>query len=163
MIQDRILQVMFVLFLALLVAVILVPFAFSYGTFLHLDGSPSVIDHDWSQYGVGGWIYSLGDLICHQEQSRSFILNGSQMPICMRDVGLLIGFVIGLFACMHLKENIRERRYLMNGALMLLLTFMEWSLEALLSIDLPVSRFILGIVSGIGAALIIGYALRKTE
>ena len=41
-------------------------------------------------------IYGLGDLICHQKTSRSFIINGNQMPVCARDVGLYLGILIAL-------------------------------------------------------------------
>jgi len=42
-------------------------------------------------------VYWLGDAECHQLASRSYFLNGNQMPFCARDVGLFMGLVIGFF------------------------------------------------------------------
>ena len=162
MIQSSILKGLLVLPLLLLILILTAPMMYPYGTFLHLDGYAAVMDHNWSQYGAGGWIYALGDFLCHQEQSRSFILNGSQMPFCIRDVGLLSGLVIGLAACIRLNGALSDRRYLINGLLMISLTLLEWIIENALSVDLPVSRFILGVVSGIGVALVLGFVLEKS-
>ncbi len=40
-------------------------------------------------------IYTIGDFNCHQMSSRSFFINGNQMPFCSRDIGVFSGFVIG--------------------------------------------------------------------
>ena len=40
-------------------------------------------------------IYTIGDFNCHQMSSRSFFLNGNQMPFCSRDIGVFSGFVVG--------------------------------------------------------------------
>lgn len=159
--QTDIVKALAVLGLAALVLIVAVPLLYPYGTFQHLDGYASVMDHDWSRYGAGGWIYALGDFLCHQEQSRSFMLNGSQMPFCIRDVGLLSGLVIGLFASVRIGERMSDRKYLINGLLMIALTLLEWIIENAWSIDLPVSRFLLGIVSGAGVALVLSYVIEK--
>jgi uncharacterized membrane protein len=41
-------------------------------------------------------VYLIGDVNCHQQAERSYELNGNQLPICARDVGLLFGMVLGL-------------------------------------------------------------------
>ncbi len=153
------LAVLFAIVLALMLAA---PFMFPEGTFVHLDGKPYFIDHDWSGYGFGGLIYQLGDLLCHQEFDRSFVLNGSQMPVCVRDTGLLIGFVVGLFASIRLGENAYQRKVLYIGAGLLLLSVLEWMIENAFGLDLFAARFVFGIVSGFGAALIISWALHGT-
>jgi uncharacterized membrane protein len=142
-----------------LVLFMVVPFTYGYGTFVNLDGSPSVMDHDWSQYGAGGWIYALGDLLCHQEMDRCFILNGSQMPICARDLGLLIGITAGLFffAIKGLRKY--DRRMLLIGLLMLSFTFIEWAWEHAFDGDSMGLRFVLAMVSGFGAAMIVIYVV----
>ena len=48
---------------------VLAPFMAPYGTFLGLDGDPCFIDHSWKLSEVP---YLLGDILCHQEQDRSF-------------------------------------------------------------------------------------------
>lgn len=40
-------------------------------------------------------IYTIGDFNCHQMSSRSFFINGNQLPFCSRDIGVFSGFVIG--------------------------------------------------------------------
>ena len=42
-----------------------------------------------------GFIYSFGDLNCHQKHERSWEINGNQMPVCTRDVGIFLGLAIG--------------------------------------------------------------------
>jgi len=152
---------LFILFAALLAAIVLAPFAFPFGTFVHLDGSPSMMDHDWSGYGIGGMIYALGDLLCHQDMARSFILNGSQLPFCGRDVGLLIGFVAGILIDIRMRTVLSSSRMLLVGILLMVLTAAEWALEMAAGFDSQELRFILGIISGIGAAMVVGYAMYK--
>ncbi len=150
---------MAVIFGVLLILLVAAPFMFPYGTFLDLDGSPSVMDHDWSSYGAGGLLYAFGDLICHQEQSRTFILNGSEMPVCIRDTGLLMGFVSGLVGNIFLQGYLREKWTLYIGFALLVPTAIEWAAESVTHADLPEIRFVLAIISGIGAAMVVGYAL----
>lgn len=45
---------------------------------------------------VGGWLYAVGALICHQQPERSFHLGGAQLPVCARCLGLYIGAAVGL-------------------------------------------------------------------
>jgi len=44
---------------------------------------------------VAGFVYSTGGSSCHQRASRSFFLNGNQMPYCSRCTGIFLGLVIG--------------------------------------------------------------------
>ena len=44
-----------------------------------------------------GSIYSCGDSLCHQKESRSFFINANQMPFCARCTAIWLGIVIGLF------------------------------------------------------------------
>ncbi len=44
---------------------------------------------------VVGFVYSTGGNTCHQRASRSFFLNGNQMPYCSRCTGIFLGLVIG--------------------------------------------------------------------
>lgn len=161
MIQDTLLKGLFVLFAILTLIMLAAPFALPYGELLHLDGSPSVMDHDWSGYGVAGVVYALGDLLCHQELARSFMLNGSQLPVCARDLGLLMGFTAGLAVGSQLKMELASRRFLFTGLMFMLLTAIEWIMEQAAVLDSQELRFSLGILSGIGAALVVGHALYR--
>lgn len=64
------------------------------------------IGHNQEEYGYFSWselnpyaamIYAFGDLNCHQKSERSWEINGNQMPVCTRDLGIFLGiFIIGL-------------------------------------------------------------------
>ena len=63
----------------------------------HADGS--IHYHDsfvWSDLDpYTGFVYAFGDLNCHQNHERSWEINGNQMPVCTRDVGIFFGLMIG--------------------------------------------------------------------
>ncbi len=66
------------------------------------DGS---MGHDQSEHGgqfawseldlFSAFIYAFGDINCHQKHERSWEINGNQMPICTRDVGIFAGIAVG--------------------------------------------------------------------
>lgn len=47
----------------------------------------------------GAFLWNVGYAICHQLPDRSFVLGGLQMPMCARDTGTYLGYlvVLGLF------------------------------------------------------------------
>jgi uncharacterized membrane protein len=50
----------------------------------------------WSELDVfSAFVYGFGDLNCHQKHQRSWVINENQMPVCTRDIGILIGIFIG--------------------------------------------------------------------
>ncbi len=50
----------------------------------------------WSELNLyAAFIYGFGDLNCHQKHDRTWDLNGNQMPVCVRDVGIFLGFFLG--------------------------------------------------------------------
>ncbi|MBO7352010.1 MAG: DUF2085 domain-containing protein [Candidatus Methanomethylophilaceae archaeon] len=161
MIQDTCAKGLLAFFGIALVLIAVTPLLYPYGTFVNLDGSAGLLDHDWGKYGAGGIVYAIGDMLCHQEAARSFFLNGSQLAFCIRDVGLLIGLIAGLV--MVVRESIvsRGNRRLFIGIALLIPTAAEYAYEHLFDVDLPELRFILALVSGFGAAMILGYALYK--
>lgn len=64
-----------------------------------------VIGHNQSKHGgTMAWtdlpplhalVYVIGDINCHQKYERSWSINGNQMPVCTRDIGIFIGATIG--------------------------------------------------------------------
>ncbi len=50
----------------------------------------------WTDLNVA-WaiVYAIGDINCHQKYERSWEINGNQMPVCTRDVGIFFGFFVG--------------------------------------------------------------------
>ena len=68
--------------------------------------SNSEVGHNQSEYGLFAWkdldpyaafIYGFGDLNCHNKAERSWEINGNQMPVCVRDVGIFLGLTLGGF------------------------------------------------------------------
>ena len=75
----------------------------SWGNQEHREGSK--IGHNQSAHGgTFAWselnpyyafVYAFGDLNCHQKFERSWAINGNQMPVCARDVGIFFGLALG--------------------------------------------------------------------
>ena len=68
------------------------------------SNSNSHIGHNQSEFGHFAWteldpysalIYGFGDLNCHNKNERSWEINGNQMPVCTRDVGIFFGAFLG--------------------------------------------------------------------
>lgn len=81
-----------------LALVVSAPYLVPHHTLLDLSGSVSVrdnVDQFHSLAPLPKAIYSIGDIECHQIASRSFYLNGNEMPFCSRDLGLFIGLAGG--------------------------------------------------------------------
>ena len=58
------------------------------------------VGHDQESRDLFAWtdlnwyaafIYGFGDLNCHQRTERSWTINGNQMPMCVRDIGIFAG------------------------------------------------------------------------
>lgn len=143
---------------ALLVLLLISPYLHPPGSFIGLDGSPTVIDHGWQ--GLSGIGYLIGDIICHQQWSRCIMLNGNQVPICIRDLGLLMGLVVGLALCYLADSRLSERKVPLAGLVLVAVTSVEWCLESAMG-DMPILRLLSGIVSGIGAAMVLGWLLYR--
>ncbi len=103
-----------------LVASFLVPALLPTGTIPELSGRANLFDyasdsswgnqphsdegsvgHDQAAHGgkfswleldpFSAFVYGFGDLNCHQKYERSLIINGNQMPVCTRDIGIFAG------------------------------------------------------------------------
>ncbi len=136
---------------------VIAPFMAPYGSFLGLDGAPCFIDHSWD---ISEFPYLLGDILCHQEQDRSFILNGSQMPVCSRDIGLVFGLMLGCLFCLSKKVTL-DRRWLAISIVMMLFTIVEWFIDPYFD-NLMETRFATGVVSGAGAGMFVGWFVNRT-
>lgn len=69
------------------------PFLLPAGTVRGLDGTAHLMDYSdlWKPLPrIPGIIYALGDLICHQRETRSFLAHGNQFPV---DARLLAAFL----------------------------------------------------------------------
>ncbi|AIZ56428.1 hypothetical protein Mpt1_c05380 [Candidatus Methanoplasma termitum] len=155
------------LFLAVfLLLMILLPLLHPYGSFTDLDGRAGVIDN-WSKLSfadpLSRGVYFLGDLFCHQETSRSFIINGSQMAFCQRDVSILTGAIVGLIATDEKISviPIKNKTIPLIGVLMIVSTLIEWGIEFVFNVDLLAGRVATGLLAGAGIALIFQYFITK--
>jgi uncharacterized membrane protein len=159
-------RVLLVFFAILLALIVVLPMLYQYGAFTGLDGKAGVIDN-WSSLGFADpltrSIYTLGDLFCHQETARSFIINGSQTAFCHRDVSVLIGLVSGLFVTDLFSKRIYagDKKFAISGAVMFISTFVEWAVEFVSGIDIPAVRIATGVLAGIGLAMVLQYAFTR--
>lgn len=133
------------------------PFLSPYGAYTGLDGNVGFIDHDW---GANDLMYLLGDLFCHQEDSRCLHLNGSQLPFCLRDMGIMTGLAAGFVASYLIGPRMRDRRFAYAAVVLVLTTLAEWVAEGFVG-DMPVPRTATGFMAGFGAALFLVWLLYK--
>jgi uncharacterized membrane protein len=65
--------------------------------YMHEDGTLHMREpFAWTELDpYTGFIYMFGDLNCHNKHERSWEINGNQMPVCTRDVGIFFGLAIG--------------------------------------------------------------------
>ncbi len=70
----------------------------------HNHGENAEIGHNQEDLGFFSWselnplaalVYFIGDLNCHQKHERSWEINGNQLAVCARDVGLFLGLAVG--------------------------------------------------------------------
>ncbi|MDP6844056.1 MAG: DUF2085 domain-containing protein [Candidatus Thalassarchaeaceae archaeon] len=106
------------------ISMFLVPFMMPTGSVPELSGRANMMDYSsegsWGNHdhvedgemghnqsahgGTFAWselnpyyafVYAFGDLNCHQKHERSWTINGNQMPVCARDVGIFLGLALG--------------------------------------------------------------------
>ena len=147
---------------AILALMLLSPLLSHYGAFRGLDGSPGFIDGGWEGEGPAGIAYLLGDLFCHQEESRSLFLNGSQMPVCARDTGILIGLPAGFAACLLIRGRLADRRIAILGVVLVAVMVAEWCVETA-GFDSQACRLASGVSAGVGASLFLAWMLYRQD
>jgi uncharacterized membrane protein len=79
--------------------ILLAPFTLAPGSVVDLSGRVGTIENadqisEMNPFAAA--IYWLGDANCHQLASRSYYLNGNEMPFCARDLGIFVGLAIGM-------------------------------------------------------------------
>lgn len=82
----------------------LAPFSVPPGSFSgHMEGGANILDFGaiWAAFPAYAQIvYSFGDIQCHQMASRSFELNGNQLPIDARMTSMYVFANLGVSAAM---------------------------------------------------------------
>ena len=155
----RFLLIFFAVSAILAIASFIVPFLSPYGSFVNLDGTPGVIDHwdIWSSKDPFTMVmYLLGDIFCHQEMARTIILNGSEMPMCIRDLGLLMGFMFGsLVTSLKFGHPAICRNARVFVIVSFLLIFTDWIIQYTFKLNVPFTRLVTGLLAGVGFSLIL--------
>ena len=106
------------------ISMFLVPYLMPTGSVPELSGRANMMDysstdswgnHEHAEHGEMGhnqsahggtfawselnpyyaFVYGFGDFNCHQKHERSWVVNGNQMPVCARDVGIFFGLALG--------------------------------------------------------------------
>ncbi|MCK5772446.1 MAG: DUF2085 domain-containing protein [Thermoplasmata archaeon] len=144
-----------IVFLILFAAMIVAPLLEEEGTVL-LDKGGRVgsreYDEELDQLGspISRAAYVFGDIYCHQLTERSYQLNGNQMPVCSRDVGLFAGLLMGGIVGMFLSRRFPMTFLLIALAPMLL----DGGTQALTSYEsFNLLRVTTGLVAGIGLGI----------
>ena len=159
-VRPRTYMVLFFAISAVLSALMFaVPFISPNGSFVDLDGKPGIMDHGdlWSQQDpLTMVLYGLGDMLCHQEMARTIILNGSEMPVCIRDLGLLLGFAIGCaVTAVRYGDPVIYRNARAYVIISFLLIFSDWLIQRVFDLNIPLTRLITGLLAGAGFSLIL--------
>jgi uncharacterized membrane protein len=75
---------------------------------------------------LAGALYLFGSAICHQIPERSFHVDGAQLPVCARCLGIYLGAVLA-FAVARRGTPERGRQVLVAGAIPTMVTVaLEW-------------------------------------
>jgi uncharacterized membrane protein len=96
--------------------------------------------------------------LCHQDPTRSFMVEGSPVAVCVRCLGIYCGAALATLLGMEIAE---ARRLL---AIALLLNLLDVA-TALLPWhgNLPLPRFFLGLLLGFGAGAVLLSPLRRSQ
>ncbi len=144
-----------IVFLILFASVIISPFLEEEGTII-LDVEGRVgsreYDEEFDQLGspISRAAYVFGDIYCHQLTERSYQLNGNQMPVCSRDVGLFAGLLMGGIVGMFLSRRFPLSLLFIALAPMLL----DGGAQALTSYEsFNLLRVTTGLAAGIGLGI----------
>lgn len=161
----------------LVLGAVVIPLLLPTSSYDNLEGKPGIIDHKYRSFPAYAIpIYVYGDLSCHQKSDHCFILNGNQMPFCIRELFLYSGLFIGLsFKRIWLKYLQRDWRrpksWLFQNQLVLMgaLGIFPMILDTLILPELilwqssTASRIITGFIAGIGSAAIFIHILCHLE
>jgi uncharacterized membrane protein len=103
---------MLAIFVAWLVLILAAPLSLPSGSVKDLSGAVGRLDNPGQEARMNLFaqaVYTMGDIECHQIASRSFYLNGNEMPICSRDMGLSIGLITGVLVAILISRRIDWR------------------------------------------------------
>jgi len=106
-------------------------------------------------------VYTIGDRLCHQLSSRSFYINGNQMPFCARCTAFWLGLAIGLGYMVFFIIRVNER-----FLVMIIIGVAPLAVDGLgqflgLWESTNIIRFITGVLAGLICGLAIGLIIEE--
>jgi uncharacterized membrane protein len=155
---------MLAIFVAWLTIILVAPFSLPAGSVKDLSGAVGRLDNPGQEARMNLFaqaVYTMGDIECHQIAERSYYLNGNELPICSRDVGLSIGLLAGMVVGLLYVRRINPF-LLAVGILPILL---DGGLQTVSSYQSNNTlRILTGIVAGVAVALLLcEFAARYLE
>ncbi len=105
---NKIPLVLFILVVFYTSGLFIAPLTLEPGTISELHGGANRLSNMelWRELSpYHALIYTFSDFNCHQMHERSYTINGNQMPVCARCVGIFIGFTLGLLVMMFIKAE----------------------------------------------------------
>ena len=155
---------MLAIFVAWLAIVLVAPLSLPTGSVKDLSGAVGRLDNPGQEAKMNLFaqaVYTMGDIECHQIAVRSYYLNGNELPICSRDVGLSIGLLTGMLIGLLYVRRINP--FLL--AVGLLPMVLDGGLQAVSSYQSNNSlRIVTGTVAGVAVALLLcEFAARYLE
>lgn len=153
---ETILSAVLISAAALTVLMFAAPFSAPYGAYAGLGGSIGITDRRWSIF-FPDVLYAFGDMVCHQQEGRSLILNGSQMPLCARCTFAIIGAVLGALTVL-LHKGLSAKRAMIAGSILIATAAADWAVQAFLGTAFILSLAVTGAAGGTGlSVLLYGY------
>ncbi len=104
------------------------------------------------------WQYEIFHLLCHQDPMRSFTINGSQMAVCARCIGIYSFFFVGIIMMpvLALINKISFRAYFHYFVATIILNIVDVSGNLFgIWTNTNTSRVVLGAFFGFGAAVLL--------
>ena len=163
---DGLRALLIAFFVAVLALLVLAPLMIDSGAVDGLEGGhpvePDFFDVWEDLNPAAGAIYGLGDILCHQDSSRSFHLNGSQLPICARDVSALAGLAGGLILCAFCGDRLKRYAFILL-AVSFSVMIADVIIQNVFDLNVFVTRILTGAFRGISVAIGIDRWLRSFE
>ncbi len=103
--------IIFLIFLIFTLVQFIAPLSMPSANVSDLDGFVGVENNkdEFEDMRTWGFIYSIGDSLCHQKADRSFFINENQMPFCARCTAIWLGITIGLGFMMFYKIPLNNK------------------------------------------------------
>jgi uncharacterized membrane protein len=101
-------------------------------------------------------IRSFFSRLCHQDPSRSFVLEGSPVAVCVRCLGIYWGAALAGMLCLGKAPRLLGLAMLLNG-LDVGTGMLHWHG------NLPLVRFLLGLLLGMGAGAVLFWPEGRSE